>query len=191
MPLLNVSEYDISYFDGDLSSLKHNAGYSYYQKWFNNGSNNFAQRASSILNRYAVGNKKVLEICCAKGFLVEELVNLGIDAYGIDVSSYAIGEADPSIASRLTIADIRTHLSTYRNNEFALVISANSLCCFSDLELINIIDELNRISRDQFHIVTPQSPIQFYNPKTISEWIALDWQKGTIIADIRENFEIK
>lgn len=37
--------------------------------------------------------KKTLDIGCAKGFLVEALRNRGVEAYGIDVSDYAVSQA--------------------------------------------------------------------------------------------------
>src|SRR5437899_2967619 len=36
--------------------------------------------------------RRVLDAGCAKGFLVEALWERGVEAYGIDVSEYAIGE---------------------------------------------------------------------------------------------------
>ena len=44
---------------------------------------------------------KVLDIGCAKGFFVNDLVDKGIDAYGIDISSYAIKNCHPKIKNRL------------------------------------------------------------------------------------------
>ena len=65
MPLLQPSEYDQSYFDGRLAATRHNAGYSTYERWYYNQTNNFEKKATDILNRYTVGNKDVLEIGCA------------------------------------------------------------------------------------------------------------------------------
>jgi SAM-dependent methyltransferase len=42
--------------------------------------------------------KRVLDAGCAKGFLVEELRNRGVEAFGIDVSAYAISEVHESVA---------------------------------------------------------------------------------------------
>ena len=36
--------------------------------------------------------RRVLDAGCAKGFLVEALWERGVEAYGIDISEYAIGE---------------------------------------------------------------------------------------------------
>src|SRR3972149_7064299 len=98
MSVLQPSEYDISYFDGNKTSLKHNAGYSSYERWYRN-SNDFVPTEQStgeyfkdlalkLKNDYILQGKKVLELGCAKGFIVEDLRSMGIDAYGIDISSY-------------------------------------------------------------------------------------------------------
>lgn len=53
---------------------------------------NVAKRIKEDLNP-----KTVLDCGCALGVLVEELRNLGIEAYGIDVSEYAISQVDNNI----------------------------------------------------------------------------------------------
>src|ERR1700675_1482354 len=41
--------------------------------------------------------KAVLDVGCAKGFLVEALRDRGVEAFGIDISPYAISEVRPDI----------------------------------------------------------------------------------------------
>src|SRR5215470_14517740 len=41
--------------------------------------------------------RKVLDAGCAKGFLVEALWERGVEAYGIDISEYAISEVRKDI----------------------------------------------------------------------------------------------
>ena len=48
--------------------------------------------------------RKVLDAGCAKGFLVEALRDRGVEAYGIDLSEYAIGEVRRDIMSGLTLS---------------------------------------------------------------------------------------
>lgn len=185
MALLQPSEYDISYFDGRLASFTHNAGYHDYSRWNHSGTNNFDLMSVDILNRYAVGNKRVLEICSAKGFLVEDLRNRGINAFGVDVSQYAYDSASPSVQPYLTVADIRigqsTYLSDFNNNYFSLIIGMNCLCCFSDAEIAAMVPELNRISSDQFFVVQESARADFYNPKTIQQWRdGFSWEQGTV-----------
>lgn len=44
-----------------------------------------------------INPKRVLDVGCAKGFLVYELRKRGVEAYGIDISEYAISQVDKSI----------------------------------------------------------------------------------------------
>jgi SAM-dependent methyltransferase len=48
----------------------------------------------------------VLDAGCASGFLVEQLRKRGVDAKGIDVSEYAISQADESVAEHLSVASL-------------------------------------------------------------------------------------
>ena len=50
--------------------------------------------AQNIINYYKLNKgSKILDIGCAKGFLVKELNNLGMNAFGIDISKYAISKS--------------------------------------------------------------------------------------------------
>lgn len=188
MPLLQPSEYDASYFDGRLQPTRHNAGYALYQRWNHSDSNNFDLMSVDILNRYSVGNKRILEICSAKGFLVQDLRARGINAFGVDVSQYCYDQADPNVQPFLTVADIRigqsTFLEDFNNNYFSLIIGMNCLCCFSDAEITAMIPELNRISADQFYVIAETANSNFYNPKTIEQWRdGFAWEQGTVFID--------
>lgn len=59
------------------------------------GQRDFAVEARTI--SLIPGVKTVFDIGCAKGFLVKALRSLGVEAYGIDVSDYAIELADPGV----------------------------------------------------------------------------------------------
>lgn len=50
--------------------------------------------------------KSVADVGCAFGMLTEALVDQGIDAYGFDVSTYAIGNARPDMKGRLSVHSI-------------------------------------------------------------------------------------
>ena len=60
---------------------------------------NVADRVVSL-----TGAKRVLDVGCARGLLVQALVEKGVDAYGADISETAIASADPDIRDRLTVA---------------------------------------------------------------------------------------
>jgi len=185
MILLQPEEYDASYFDGSDQALKHNAGYSSYKRWYRKDGEN---STGEFWKDYAVElningrfiGKKLLDIGCAKGFLVEDLRELGVDAYGMDVSSYAIGES--AVQPYLTVGDARTDLAQYKRNEFDFIISTRVLECFSEAELPDIISEMNRISRKQVHVIDDENLNEnFYLKKSLTWWKSLGFQKGTIL----------
>jgi 2-polyprenyl-3-methyl-5-hydroxy-6-metoxy-1,4-benzoquinol methylase len=70
----------------------------------------------------------VLDVGCAKGYLVKALTELNIDAKGIDPSKYALSEADESIKNLLK-NDIVQAIK-YEDNSFDLVT------CFDVMEHI-------------------------------------------------------
>jgi SAM-dependent methyltransferase len=54
--------------------------------------------------------KRVLDVGCAIGLLVEALHQRGVDAWGIDVSDYAISQVDASVADRCFVAGVTDEL---------------------------------------------------------------------------------
>ena len=55
----------------------------------------------------------ILDYGCAKGFLVKALRMLGRDAWGVDISSYAIGQADPEHCFLLNDDEMRLSRSHF------------------------------------------------------------------------------
>ena len=80
------------YFDGTRNCGY--GGYYYDGRW--------KTVARDIINFFKLKkNDKVLDVGCAKGFLVKDLLDQGIDAYGIDVSNYAIKNCHPQVLGRI------------------------------------------------------------------------------------------
>lgn len=69
----------------------------------------FRAMAESIV--LTVKPKKVLDAGCAKGFLVEALRDRGIEAYGVDISEYAISEVRPDIRPYCRVGSLVTPLT--------------------------------------------------------------------------------
>src|SRR3990172_8225136 len=191
MAVLQPSEYDISYFDGKLGSYKHNAGYTSYDRWprisddFVPHNQSTGEYWKDLALRYnldhVLQNKKVLEIGSAKGFVVEAMRDLGINAYGIDVSQYAYDCAREDIKPYLRVEDSRTALVDYTNNEFAFLFSRWTLICFTDEELASMVIQMNRIARQQVHWIMETGNTQYYNLKPVQTLIdQFNWKKGTI-----------
>lgn len=71
-------------------------------------------------------NEKWLEAGCAKGFMVEGLVDRNIDAYGFDISKYAVKHSPSNIRQRLNQSDGFNH-SLYSHDGFSVIISMETM----------------------------------------------------------------
>jgi len=89
------------YFDGESGKP------GYYQKRyeFNRLYPHFEFIAMQIKKYF--NPKTVLDIGCAKGFLVLAFRNLSIEAYGVDISEYAISNAPNEVKQYLYKVDIK------------------------------------------------------------------------------------
>jgi len=88
--------------------------------------------------------KNSLDAGCGVGGLVWGLKNLGVDAYGVDVSPQAIEKASPEIRSRLSVGNL-VQLN-YPDNEFDLVTCVEVLEHIPFPECEQVIENLYRIT---------------------------------------------
>ena len=193
MALLLPSEYDASYFDGADQPLQHNAGYSRYKRWNRfegEGSTGefWKDKASGWVNHLAVSGKKVLELACAKGFFVKDMRDLGVDAYGRDISQYAIDNCESGMSQYLTVGSA-TDLSQFSNKEFDIIISFRLLECLSDADINLVLSQCKSKGKRQIHVVSLNPNPTYYQQRTIQQWIDdFNWPNGTIIAPYGDEF---
>lgn len=88
----------------------------------------------------------VLEFGCAKGYLVKALRLLYIDAYGCDVSEYAIGEADK---------DVKPYVGTYIPNIEAKAVIAKDVFEHLTVSELDITLEQLRTVSDEIFVIVP------------------------------------
>lgn len=179
MVLNDISYDEIYYTDGgDIG------GYNNY-----NGNSNMLKTYAQLIvelqnNGIDVIGRKVLDIGCAHGFLVQYLVSLGIDAYGIDSSEYAISQASPEIADRLILGDVTVEDDfkrakalaglTKNNDKFDLIIDQDMIVCLNDIDAKTCCDLAKKYGNYVIHFMgNSPSLSQWYNYHTIEEWIAL------------------
>lgn len=92
-------------------------------------------------------NSKVLDVGCAKGFMLYDLAQLipGIQLAGIDVSKYAIENAIEPVKPFVQVADARK--LPFKDKSFDLVISINTIHNLEKDELAKALKEIERVSK--------------------------------------------
>lgn len=129
-------EYGRDYFDGSRDVGY--GGYRYDGRW--------VPVARDIIAQYRLQpGDKVLDIGCAKGFLVKDLLAQGIDAFGVDVSEYALMHCEPEVVGRLHIGSAEK--LPFPDKSFDAVLAINSLHNLRKPELIAALREMERLAR--------------------------------------------
>ena len=87
----------------------------------------------------------VLEVGCAKGFILVELLNLGMNVSGIDISKYAVEHAHPDVKPYLLCGN--ANILKYEDNTFDLVFAKEVLPHVPEDELVNVVQECMRVAK--------------------------------------------
>lgn len=129
-------KYGKLYFDGPREYGY--GGYHYDGRW--------KSVARDIVKIYKLKKKhKVLDIGCGKGFLVKDLVDLGIDAYGLDISDYGIKNSPNDIIGRLHKGTAEKLI--FKDNSFDFVFSLNTIHNLSKSKCLTALKEIERVSK--------------------------------------------
>ena len=132
------------YFDGER---KHGyGGYRYDGRWL--------AVAQAMVEHYELKpGARILDIGCAKGFLVHDFMNVlqDADAVGLDISEYAIANAMPEVKDRVSVGNAVS--LPYTDKTFDLIVSINTLhnLCLPDVE--RALREIERVSVRHKYIV--------------------------------------
>ena len=151
-------EYGYEYFDGDR--IYGYGGYKYDGRWVS-----VARRIKKIYK--LKNNAKILDIGCAKGFLVKDLVDIGLDAYGLDISEYAIKNSHKDVAGRIHLGN--ANKLPFKDNTFDFVISLNTLHNLEKNGCKVALKEITRVSKGRSFI-----QVDAYRNKEEKK-IFLDW----------------
>jgi SAM-dependent methyltransferase len=130
-------EYSEMYFDGPREYGY--GGYKYDGRWI--------PVARDIVGHFNLKpGMRVLDIGCAKGFLVKDLMNVcpGLEAFGLDISLYALMHCEPEVVGRV-------HLGTaeslpFPDHSFDCVLSLNTVHNFPRPRAIKVMQEIERVS---------------------------------------------
>jgi ubiquinone/menaquinone biosynthesis C-methylase UbiE len=121
-------------------------GYTYDGRW--------RAVARDMIEHYGLKpGMKVLDVGCGKGFLVKDLMLElpGLEAFGLDVSLYALQHAQPEVIGRL-------HLGTaeklpFPDASFDYVVSLNTIHNFARPRAIKAMAEIERVSKGKSFVV--------------------------------------
>lgn len=134
-------EFGQMYFDGPREYGY--GGYRYDGRW--------VPVAKDIIEYYNLQpGDKVLDVGCAKGFLVKDLLSCGIDAYGLDVSSYALHSCEADVVGRLHLGNANS--LPFPDNSFACVISLNTIHNFVRTDAIQALSEIQRVAQGKSYV---------------------------------------
>lgn len=98
--------------------------------------------------------RRTLDVGCATGYLVEALRELGVDAYGCDVSAYAVEHAAPGALGYVRAGDLVRGLP-YTDGEFDLVTGLEILEHLAPDEVPGALDELRRVCSGIAYVTIP------------------------------------
>tara|TARA_X000000950_G_scaffold266536_1_gene342130 strand:- start:3234 stop:3881 length:648 start_codon:yes stop_codon:yes gene_type:complete len=147
------------YFDGPREFGY--GGYVYDGRW--------ATVAQDIINHFGLKpGSRVLDVGCAKGFLVKELFLLGIDTFGLDISEYALRKCEPEVIGRLHLGSADS--LPFPDNSFDVTLSINTLHNLPEKRLIRALQEITRVSPNA-SFVQVDSYLNETDKKVFESWV--------------------
>ena len=106
----------------------------------------YAETAQNIIDHYQLKyGDRVLEVGCAKGYLLVEFEKLGMDVCGIEISEYAIQNAHPRIRDRLIMANAAN--LPLNSSSFDLVVSKEVLPHLTEIDIELSLAEFKRVAK--------------------------------------------
>ena len=133
------------FFDGDK---KYGYGGHYYNEkyWFS--------VVEDIINFYKLdNNSKILDIGCAKGFMLYEFKKILPNASltGIDISEYAIKNCKEEVKNYLQVGNAKK--LNFADNTFDLVIAINTIHNLEEKECGDALKQIQRVSKKNSYVV--------------------------------------
>lgn len=156
-----ASEYGSDYFDtcGRLGPCLYTRQNPHWLKFFGDVADEIVRRLNP---------RTVLDVGCAKGFLVECLRDRGVEAYGFDVSEYAISEVRPDIEPYCWVGSATNGIS--QNYDLITCIEVCEHLSDSDAQ-----DAIQQMSVHADRILFSSTPSDFTEPTHVNVLPVIDW----------------
>lgn len=133
-------EYGELYFDGPREYGY--GGYRYDGRW--------RPVAKDIIAHFGLAaGARILDVGCAKGFLVKDLMlaEPGLEAFGLDISRYALMHCEPEVVGRLHLGS--ADALPFPDKSFDCVVSINTIHNFDRAGALRALREIERVSRQR------------------------------------------
>ena len=160
-PSLTGTEYGPEYFEayGRLGPSAYNRENPQWLEFF-------GTVAAELVKR--LNPRKALDVGCAKGFLVESLRDRGVEAYGYDISEYAIGEVRADIKPYCWVGSARD----------AIRENYDLITCIEVCEHISDSDAREALRQMTSHadcVLFSSTPNNFTEPTHVNVHPIIDW----------------
>ncbi|HXF54882.1 MAG TPA: class I SAM-dependent methyltransferase [Hyphomicrobiaceae bacterium] len=130
-------QYGELYFDGPREYGY--GGYRYDGRWL--------PVAADIIAHFGLrAGDRVLDVGAGKGFLVKDLMKVcpGLEAFGLDISSYALMHCEPEVIGRLHLGSAVS--LPFPDNSFRAAVSLNTIHNLDRSDCVRALKELQRVS---------------------------------------------
>ncbi len=130
-------QYGEMYFDGPREYGY--GGYRYDGRW--------VPVARDIVAHFGLKpGQRILDVGCGKGFLVKDLMAAcpGLEAFGIDISDYALMHCEPEVAGRLHLGSAES--LPFPDESFAAVLSINTVHNLRRARALRAVREIERLA---------------------------------------------
>jgi 2-polyprenyl-3-methyl-5-hydroxy-6-metoxy-1,4-benzoquinol methylase len=123
--------------------------------------------------------KTVLDVGCAKGFLVESLRDRGVEAFGIDISEYAVKEVRDDIKKYCQVASATEKF----DNKYDLITCIEVLEHLNEEDGQKAIENICQSTDDVIFSSTPDDFVEktHINVQPVSYWIDSFAKRGFYI----------
>ncbi len=137
-----AKQWDYDYWDGDRRI--NYGGYRYMEgRW--------EKVAKAMADHYGLkSGDRILDVGCGKGYLMFDFTKVipGIEVYGLDISKYAINDAKEEIKDRIMYGNAND--LPFKDNEFDLVYSLNTIHNLHCYDLNRSLREIQRVGKSKY-----------------------------------------
>lgn len=141
------------------------------------------------LSSELLGSGRALDVGCAKGFQVLALKEMGLDAWGVDISEYAVRTAPPEISGKLKVGGCRE--MDFPDAYFDLVLAMEVLEHIPPTDIVEVVEELRRLSSRWVWATIPSYGPNRFGPdgvvggKILERYVHLYREDAVDFADFR------